>query len=292
MATGSNSVSGAGPSPVGRRSGAVEALKSAGWSRAEVLNVPNALSMLRLLSGPIIASWILDAQWSLALPALAVSGATDWADGWAARRFRQPSVLGSYLDPLADKVLICCVVGALGWSDVLPGPVVGIIVGRDVLLVTGAFAARARSLGWRWPGTAEFFRLGSAAAGSGPGGLPAAGGDAGSSGGDGGGPAPAAPLVQPLYISKVNTVFQLGLVGTCILHSWLGWPGEGAVWAASALTAGTTVWSCAAYFQAYRQGRVLAPVAQGSAGSSAGGVASSSRQGSASSRPSTPENSN
>ena len=51
-------------------------------------------------------------QWSLALPALAVSGATDWADGWAARRFNQPSVIGSYLDPLADKaracLLLCC----------------------------------------------------------------------------------------------------------------------------------------------------------------------------------------
>ena len=64
------------------------------------------------------------AQWSLALPALAVSGATDWADGWAARRFNQPSVVGSYLDPLADKVLICSVVGALGWSvsAALPSP--------------------------------------------------------------------------------------------------------------------------------------------------------------------------
>lgn len=55
-------------------------------------------------------------QWALALPALVVSGASDWADGWAARRFNQPSVIGSYLDPLADKVLICSVVGALGWS--------------------------------------------------------------------------------------------------------------------------------------------------------------------------------
>lgn len=238
----------AGPATSSRQSGAVEALKAAGWSRAEVLNVPNALSMLRLLSGPVIASWILDAQWSLALPALAVSGATDWADGWAARRFNQPSVVGSYLDPLADKVLICSVVGALGWSGVLPGPVVGIIVGRDVLLVTGAFAARAKSLGWRWPGVAEFFRVGS--------------------------PAPAAPLVQPLYISKVNTVFQLGLVGTCILHSWLGWPGEGAVWAASALTAGTTAASCAAYFQAYRQGRVLTPAVPGGGSSSRAGGSS------------------
>ncbi len=64
----------------------------------------------------------LPAQWSLALPALAVSGATDWADGWAARRFNQPSVIGSYLDPLADKVLICSVVGALGWSVSGPAP--------------------------------------------------------------------------------------------------------------------------------------------------------------------------
>ncbi|KAL4433869.1 hypothetical protein ABPG75_000310 [Micractinium tetrahymenae] len=256
--------------------------------------------MLRLLSGPVIASWILDAQWSLALPALAISGATDWADGWAARRFNQPSVIGSYLDPLADKVLICSVVAALGWSGVLPGPVVGIIVGRDVLLVTGAFAARAKSLGWRWPGAAEFFRVGSSGAGGALGALPAAGdesssssssgsssgreaggeGHAGSSGGRGGGsggssPAPAAPLVQPLYISKVNTVFQLGLVGTCILHSWLGWPGEGALWAASALTAGTTVWSCAAYFRAYRKGRVLAPATAGSRGSAVGSAGGS-----------------
>ena len=58
----------------------------------------------------------LQPQWALALPALVVSGASDWADGWAARRFNQPSVIGSYLDPLADKVLICSVVGALGWS--------------------------------------------------------------------------------------------------------------------------------------------------------------------------------
>lgn len=78
-------------------------------------------------------------------------------------------------------------------------------------------------------------------------------------------PAPAAPFMQPLYISKVNTVFQLGLVGTCIMHSWLGWPGEAAVWAGSALTAGTTLASCAAYLRAYQQGRVLVPNAGGAA---------------------------
>jgi phosphatidylglycerophosphate synthase len=62
-------------------------------------------------------------------------------------------------------------------------------------------------------------------------------------------------------MSKVNTVFQLGLIGTCMLHSWLGWPGEAAVWVGSALTAGTTLWTTLAYLQAYRQGRVLMPSA-------------------------------
>mgnify|MGYP001810396119 CR=1 FL=1 len=46
----------------GRAPAAVAALQAAGWSRREVLSVPNALSLARLLSGPLIASWIMDAQ--------------------------------------------------------------------------------------------------------------------------------------------------------------------------------------------------------------------------------------
>lgn len=45
-------------------------------------------------------------QWSLALPALALSGASDWLDGHMAKRYSRPSVIGSYLDPLADKVRV------------------------------------------------------------------------------------------------------------------------------------------------------------------------------------------
>jgi cardiolipin synthase len=46
------------------------AFQAAGWSRSEVVNVPNAISLLRLLSGPLIASWILEAK---ARPLLAFS---------------------------------------------------------------------------------------------------------------------------------------------------------------------------------------------------------------------------
>lgn len=43
----------------------------------------------------------------------APAGASDWADGYAAKHWGTSSVLGSYLDPLADKVLVGCTVGAL-----------------------------------------------------------------------------------------------------------------------------------------------------------------------------------
>ena len=77
------------------------------------MNVPNAISMARLISGPFVAYLILDEHWAAALGLLAVAGASDWADGYAAKHYGQSSVLGSYLDPLADKVLVCCTVGAL-----------------------------------------------------------------------------------------------------------------------------------------------------------------------------------
>lgn len=50
------------------------------------------------------------------------AGWSDWLDGWLARRLNQQSTIGTYLDPLADKVLICCIVTALGVQVVLPPP--------------------------------------------------------------------------------------------------------------------------------------------------------------------------
>ena len=52
----------------------------------------------------MIGYWIVQGQWEPALVSLAVAGWSDWLDGYLARRFNQVSVLGTYLDPLADKV--------------------------------------------------------------------------------------------------------------------------------------------------------------------------------------------
>lgn len=73
-------------------------------------------------------------------------GFSDWLDGYVAKRFAQESVLGSYLDPLADKAVIVCTVGALGWVEALSPGMVALLVGRDALMVLGAFARRCGSL--------------------------------------------------------------------------------------------------------------------------------------------------
>lgn len=65
---------------------------------------------------------------------------------------------------------------------------------------------------------------------------------------------PPAEFVQPLYISKLNTVFQLALIGGCITHSWYGWPSEELLWGLGGVTALATLASFAAYVQVYRKG--------------------------------------
>ena len=89
---------------------------ASGWSSRQVLNAPNLISLARLLSGPVIAYCIVHEAWAPAVVGTAVAGISDWLDGYLARRLNQGSVLGSYLDPLADKALVCCVVGALAYQ--------------------------------------------------------------------------------------------------------------------------------------------------------------------------------
>lgn len=153
----------------------------------------------------------------------------------------------------------------------LPAPLVAVILGRDVFLVAGAFVVRAQMLRWRWPGATEFFRIMPAAAPPAAAApdmdQPDARGTAALQGRTPSEPpvvavtanaVPAAPVVQPLFISKVNTGLQLALVGSCMMDAWLGWPGEGVLWGLGAATGVTTVWTCGAYVRAYSRGQLLA----------------------------------
>ena len=72
-----------------------------------IFTVPNFISVLRLLCIPLFVWILLGAEnRSAAAILLAVLGATDWVDGWIARRFNQTSELGKILDPTADRLLL------------------------------------------------------------------------------------------------------------------------------------------------------------------------------------------
>ncbi|KAL1537356.1 cardiolipin synthase (CMP-forming) [Salvia divinorum] len=188
--------------------------------RNSYLNLPNFISFSRMLSGPLLGWMIVQDMYSYAFVGLAVSGATDWLDGYVARKMRINSVVGSYLDPLADKVLIVSVALAMVDKGLLHPGLVGLVVLRDVALIGGATYIRASSLNWKWNSWRDFINLDGA----------------------------HAQKVEPLFISKVNTVLQLALVAAALLQ-----PGFGSeetrlyIDYLSWLVASTTVASSAAY---------------------------------------------
>ncbi len=75
-------------------------------ARLRPLTFPNFLTLLRMGITPFIVLAIFDHDFRLALTILVIAGVTDVLDGWIARRFDVRSVVGAYLDPIADKLLI------------------------------------------------------------------------------------------------------------------------------------------------------------------------------------------
>jgi cardiolipin synthase len=102
-----------------------------------IVTAPNAISLARLLLMPVCA-WLLATQhYASGLVLTTVVGASDWVDGWLARRIRQVSRVGQLLDPFADRALIASVAVALLVRGVLPWPAVALLVGRDLVLLAG-----------------------------------------------------------------------------------------------------------------------------------------------------------
>lgn len=98
-------------------------------------NPPNLLSLLRLVLTPVVAWLILRGWYPTAFAVFWVAGVTDLLDGYLARRFNWGTRLGGYLDPVADKVLLAVVFVALGATGALPGFLVVLVIGRDVLIL-------------------------------------------------------------------------------------------------------------------------------------------------------------
>lgn len=117
------------------------------YERENIWTVPNLLSVLRIILTPLVAYFILEKEFSPALVVLCVAGFTDFLDGCIARTIpSQMSMLGSFLDPLADKVLITTLFVTLSFSGLMPVALTALVVTRDVLLIVTGVVIRIVSL--------------------------------------------------------------------------------------------------------------------------------------------------
>lgn len=108
-----------------------------------ILTVPNLISFLRLLGVPLFLWLILGPQADIAaFCVLAIAGATDWFDGFLARALNQRSRLGVLLDPLADRLYIAATLLGLALRGIIPWWLVGLLVARELLLLTTLPALR------------------------------------------------------------------------------------------------------------------------------------------------------
>jgi cardiolipin synthase (CMP-forming) len=99
------------------------------------MNLPNFITIGRILLVPVTVWLIISGEYALAFFAFMVAGVSDGVDGFIARRYNQHTELGSYLDPIADKALLVSVYVTLGLQKDLPTWLVILVVTRDILIV-------------------------------------------------------------------------------------------------------------------------------------------------------------
>jgi cardiolipin synthase len=105
----------------------------------QILTAPNQLTLLRMIFLPFIVINLLkhDYKWALALFVLA--GFSDGLDGLLARRLHQQTLLGQYLDPIADKLLMSTMFLVLSIEQLIPWKYTVVVFSRDIsiLLISG-----------------------------------------------------------------------------------------------------------------------------------------------------------
>jgi len=108
---------------------------------------PNLLTLLRICLAPFLVAAILDDHYALSFGLFVAAGLTDALDGTVARLLKQRTVLGEYLDPVADKLLLSTLFLVLMHKGLIPARVTALVFGRDVgILVVAAilYAAAGR----------------------------------------------------------------------------------------------------------------------------------------------------
>jgi len=99
------------------------------------LSIPNLITLGRILLVPVVVWAIASGAMWIAFVLFVAAGVSDAVDGYLAKRFHMTTVLGAYLDPLADKALIVSIYLTLGINNLIPGWLVILVVSRDIMIV-------------------------------------------------------------------------------------------------------------------------------------------------------------
>ena len=102
-----------------------------------MLNIPNFLTLLRIIAIPIFLIFLTDERIGMALLVFVLAGITDSLDGAIARLTNTRTTLGAYMDPLADKMLILSAFVAFASMDVIPRWLTVVVISRDVIILIG-----------------------------------------------------------------------------------------------------------------------------------------------------------
>jgi len=183
-----------------------------------ILTVPNVLTLCRMLMAPVLGYMVLTGAYMAACGIFVIAGITDLLDGYIARNFEnQTSELGSFIDPFADKLLVSILFLSLTAVNLIPLALTGLVIVRDVCLMTGGFYVRYISLDK--PVTLKrYFDLTNITA-----------------------------QLQPTVVSKLNTAVQLSLVAFTLAAPVFGYVDHPALHGLWYLTAGTTIVSGVGY---------------------------------------------
>jgi len=106
-------------------------------------DIPNLITVLRLLLVPPIVLALAAGHYTLALTLFVIAGLSDALDGFLAKTFNWTSRLGGLLDPIADKLLLVSCYLTLTWLGLLPVWLTALVIGRDLVILSGAILYNA-----------------------------------------------------------------------------------------------------------------------------------------------------
>ena len=105
---------------------------------ARLINIANGLTAARVLLVPYFAFLLISGRGKTALAVFAVCGATDVLDGLLARWLRQRTLVGTLLDPIADKLLMATAFIVLSYVHIVPLRLTVMVISRDIIILVGS----------------------------------------------------------------------------------------------------------------------------------------------------------